>query len=105
MCSAGEPRGPMQRMPSRTQSEPADPPLAPDGGAGAAGGELPAAQKQATPSMAQYLEIKAANPDSLLWYRMGAFYELFFEDAVPAAQAPGILHTKRRQHHGHDYPI
>jgi len=32
----------------------------------------------ATPSMAQYLEIKAANPDSLLWYRMGDFYELFF---------------------------
>ncbi len=36
---------------------------------------------EATPSMAQFLEIKAANPDSLLWYRMGDFYELFFEDA------------------------
>src|SRR5258706_13581443 len=105
MCSAGEPRGPMQRMPSRTQSEPADPPLAPDGGAGAAGGELPAAQKQATPSMAQYLEIKAANPDSLLWYRMGDFYELFFEDAVAAAQALGIVLTKRGKHLGDDIPM
>src|SRR5258706_6011569 len=105
MCSAGEPRGPMQRMPSRTQSEPADPPLAPDGGAGAAGGELPAAQKQATPSMAQYLEIKAANPDRLLWDRMGDFYELFVEDAVAAAQALGIVLTKRGKHHGHDIPM
>ncbi|MET0653929.1 MAG: hypothetical protein ABWY63_15560, partial [Hyphomicrobiaceae bacterium] len=35
-----------------------------------------------TPSMAQFLEIKAANPDCLLFYRMGDFYELFFEDAV-----------------------
>ena len=35
-----------------------------------------------TPSMAQFLEIKAANPDSILWYRMGDFYELFFEDAI-----------------------
>jgi DNA mismatch repair protein MutS len=35
-----------------------------------------------TPSMAQFLEIKAANPDCILFYRMGDFYELFFEDAV-----------------------
>lgn len=43
---------------------------------------------EATPSMAQFLEIKTANPDSLLWYRMGDFYELFFEDAVVASAAP-----------------
>ncbi|MFN3869643.1 MAG: hypothetical protein ACK4MF_11335, partial [Hyphomicrobiaceae bacterium] len=45
----------------------------------------PAAIAEATPSMAQFLEIKAANPDCLLFYRMGDFYELFFEDAVVAS--------------------
>ncbi|MCH9806148.1 MAG: DNA mismatch repair protein MutS [Alphaproteobacteria bacterium] len=59
----------------------------------------------ATPSMAQYLEIKAANPDSLLWYRMGDFYELFFEDAVTAAQALSIVLTKRGKHLGEDIPM
>jgi DNA mismatch repair protein MutS len=59
----------------------------------------------ATPSMAQYLEIKTANPDSLLWYRMGDFYELFFQDAVVAAQALGIVLTKRGKHQGQDIPM
>ena len=59
----------------------------------------------ATPSMAQYLEIKAANPDSLLWYRMGDFYELFFEDAVAASQALSIVLTKRGKHLGQDIPM
>ncbi|MCB1510724.1 MAG: DNA mismatch repair protein MutS [Hyphomicrobiaceae bacterium] len=58
-----------------------------------------------TPSMAQFLEIKAANPDSLLWYRMGDFYELFFEDAVVAAEALGIVLTKRGKHLGEDIPM
>ena len=40
---------------------------------------------RATPMMAQYVEIKGANPDCLLFYRMGDFYELFFEDAEIAA--------------------
>ena len=60
------------------------------------------AAAEATPSMAQYLEIKAANPDSLLWYRMGDFYELFFEDAVVASAALGIVLTKRGKHLGED---
>jgi DNA mismatch repair protein MutS len=59
----------------------------------------------ATPSMAQYLEIKAANPDSILWYRMGDFYELFFEDAVVAANALSIVLTKRGKHLGDDIPM
>ena len=59
----------------------------------------------ATPSMVQYLEIKAANPDSLLWYRMGDFYELFFEDAVTAAAALSIVLTKRGKHLGEDIPM
>ncbi len=59
-------------------------------------------QAVVTPMMAQYIEIKAANPDSLLFYRMGDFYELFFEDAVVASQALGITLTKRGKHLGND---
>src|SRR2546421_643144 len=64
----------------------------------AAGDALP----RATPMMAQYFEIKAANPDSLLFYRMGDFYELFFDDAEIAARALGIVLTKRGKHMGED---
>src|SRR5512145_1470744 len=67
--------------------------------------EPSSAAPEATPSMAQFLEIKAANPDSLLWYRMGDFYELFFEDAVVAAHALGIVLTKRGKHMGQDIPM
>ncbi|WP_246041393.1 DNA mismatch repair protein MutS [Peteryoungia ipomoeae] len=55
--------------------------------------------------MEQFIEIKAANPGSLLFYRMGDFYELFFEDAVDAARALGITLTKRGQHLGQDIPM
>ncbi|MDD9876043.1 MAG: DNA mismatch repair protein MutS, partial [Magnetovibrio sp.] len=55
--------------------------------------------------MAQYLKIKAAHPDSLLFYRMGDFYELFFEDAVKAAGALDIALTKRGKHLGEDIPM
>jgi DNA mismatch repair protein MutS len=58
-----------------------------------------------TPSMAQFLEIKAANPGCLLFYRMGDFYELFFDDAVTAAEALGIVLTKRGKHRGEDIPM
>ena len=53
-----------------------------------------------TPMMAQYLEIKAQNPGALLFYRMGDFYEMFFDDAVAAAAALDIALTKRGQHLG-----
>jgi len=46
-----------------------------------------------SPMMEQYIEIKAANPDCLLFYRMGDFYELFFEDAEIASRALGIVLT------------
>ncbi len=59
----------------------------------------------ATPMMEQYIEIKANNPDSLLFYRMGDFYELFFQDAVDASRALGITLTKRGQHLGLDIPM
>ncbi len=59
----------------------------------------------ATPMMEQYIEIKANNPGSLLFYRMGDFYELFFEDAVDASRALGITLTKRGQHLGREIPM
>ena len=55
-----------------------------------------------TPMMAQYLEIRAHHPDALLFYRMGDFYELFFNDAVAAASALDIALTKRGKHLGQD---
>ena len=58
-----------------------------------------------TPMMAQFMEIKAANPGSLLFYRMGDFYELFFEDAEKASRALGIMLTKRGKHEGNDIPM
>jgi DNA mismatch repair protein MutS len=60
---------------------------------------------RATPMMEQYLEIKAANPGLLLFYRMGDFYELFFEDAETASRALGIALTKRGKHLGDDIPM
>ncbi|WP_290886552.1 DNA mismatch repair protein MutS [Hoeflea sp.] len=65
----------------------------------------PESRATATPMMEQFIEIKAANPDSLLFYRMGDFYELFFEDAVDASRALGITLTKRGQHLGQDIPM
>jgi DNA mismatch repair protein MutS len=55
--------------------------------------------------MEQYIEIKTANPDSLLFYRMGDFYEMFFDDAREASQALGITLTKRGKHLGEDIPM
>ncbi|MBS0532505.1 MAG: DNA mismatch repair protein MutS [Proteobacteria bacterium] len=58
-----------------------------------------------SPMLEQYIEIKANNPDSLLFYRMGDFYELFFEDAEVASRALGIVLTKRGKHQGQDIPM
>ncbi len=62
----------------------------------------PPPASELSPGMAQYLEIKAGHPDALLFYRMGDFYELFFEDAVKAAGALDIALTKRGKHEGQD---
>ena len=59
----------------------------------------------ASPMMAQYLGIKAEHPDSLLFYRMGDFYEMFFDDAVRAAAALDIALTRRGKHEGADIPM
>ena len=58
-----------------------------------------------TPMMAQYLEVKKDHPDALLFYRMGDFYELFFEDAVKASQTLDITLTKRGKHLGDEIPM
>ena len=66
----------------------------------------PAAEAaRVTPMMEQYLEIKAAHPGLLLFYRMGDFYELFFEDAEIASRTLGIVLTKRGKHQGLDIPM
>src|SRR5215470_1834194 len=59
----------------------------------------------ASPLMAQYLAVKRAHPDYLLFYRMGDFYELFFEDAAKASAALDITLTKRGKHEGADIPM
>src|SRR5215475_164047 len=63
------------------------------------------ANPRVTPMMEQYLEIKAAHPGLLLFYRMGDFYELFFDDAEIASKALGIMLTKRGKHQGMDIPM
>ncbi|WP_027580802.1 DNA mismatch repair protein MutS [Bradyrhizobium sp. Ai1a-2] len=63
------------------------------------------APTRVTPMMEQYLEIKSANQGLLLFYRMGDFYELFFEDAEIASKTLGIVLTKRGKHQGMDIPM
>src|ERR1700686_3220660 len=82
----------MDAAPFRTENN--APPTAP-----------PGEDSRITPLMEQYIEIKAANPDCLLFYRMGDFYELFFDDAETASRALGIVLTKRGKHRGRDIPM
>jgi DNA mismatch repair protein MutS len=70
-----------------------------------AAGEVARDLGRVTPMMEQYVEIKAAHPDCLLFYRMGDFYELFFADAEVASRALGIVLTKRGKHLGQDIPM
>lgn len=61
--------------------------------------------KAHTPMMRQYLGIKAAHADQLLFYRMGDFYELFFDDAIRASELLDITLTKRGQTAGEPIPM
>src|ERR1700761_7362339 len=63
------------------------------------------AETDASPMMAQYLALKSAHAEYLLFYRMGDFYELFFDDAAKAADALDIALTKRGKHAGGDIPM
>src|SRR4029450_5125875 len=69
--------------------------------------DAPSAEAMArvTPMMEQFLEIKAGHPGLLLFYRMGDFYDLFFEDAEIASKTLGIVLTKRGKHQGLDIPM
>ncbi|MFS8036334.1 DNA mismatch repair protein MutS [Xanthobacter sp. AM11] len=92
-------------MSARTAAPPAEPAPPPASAPSVAPASGRADDGRVTPMMAQYQEIKAANPDSLLFYRMGDFYELFFADAEAASQALGIVLTKRGKHLGEDIPM
>ena len=59
----------------------------------------------ASPVMAQFFDAKARQPDALIFFRMGDFYEMFFEDAVRAAAAIGIAQTHRGVHAGAPIPM
>jgi DNA mismatch repair protein MutS len=59
----------------------------------------------ATPVMAQYFAAKSLQPDALIFFRMGDFYELFFDDAAKAASAIGIALTHRGTHAGRPIPM
>ncbi|MET0336897.1 MAG: hypothetical protein ABW063_03955, partial [Caulobacter sp.] len=59
----------------------------------------------ATPVMAQFFEMKARQPDALVFFRMGDFYELFFDDAIRGAAALGIAQTFRGNHAGQPIPM
>src|SRR5579885_2883341 len=65
----------------------------------------PVGPETATPARAQDLALKRQHADCLLFYRMGDFYELFFEDAAKAAAALDIALTKRGKHLGEDIPM
>lgn len=67
--------------------------------------DMPPAQAAVTPMMAQYLSVKAEYSDALLFYRMGDFYELFFDDAIQAAKALDIALTSRGEHLGEPIPM
>ena len=75
--------------------------------AGSVGDVAPGAMSTAglTPMLVQFFEIKQSHPDSLLFFRMGDFYELFFDDAVTAAGALDITLTKRGRHNDEDIPM
>ena len=60
---------------------------------------------QHTPLMAQYHQIKQQYPEALLFFQVGDFYELFFDDAVRAAQFLAITLTKRGKTNGMDIPL
>jgi len=69
---------------------------------------MPTKQKnpsQHTPMMQQYIRIKSQHPENLVFYRMGDFYELFFDDAKKAAEILDITLTSRGQSAGQPIPM
>src|SRR5277367_2939212 len=62
-------------------------------------------EETASPLMAQYRAVKAQHKDCLVFFRLGDFYELFFEDAIAASRALDIALTRRGQMQGKDVPM
>lgn len=91
------------------ENEPADSAAGAPGtdatGAEATGVDFDARLDGASPMLTQFFQVKREHPDCLLFYRMGDFYEMFFDDAVIAAQALDITLTKRGQHQGEPIPM
>lgn len=58
-----------------------------------------------TPLMSQYREIKSQYEDSILFFRLGDFYEMFFEDAKKASMELGLTLTSRNREKGEDVPL
>lgn len=63
------------------------------------------AAEKPSPVIAQYLELKAVNPGYILFYQLGDFYELFFDDAIEASEKLGLTLTKRGTYQGKDIPM
>src|ERR1700689_1172509 len=78
---------------------------APAPGASASASASPEGSALHTPMMQQYLRIKAQHPDTLLFYRMGDFYELFYDDARTAARLLDIALTSRGHSAGAAIPM
>ena len=68
-------------------------------------GKLQGESASTTPMMAQYFALKAQAPDCLLFYRMGDFFELFFNDAKTASACLDIALTARGEHGGNSVPM
>ena len=90
-----------------TETQPSSTTEKPLSGSNSAGKAMSAknSAKPTSPMMAQFLKIKADHQDCLLFYRMGDFYEMFFDDAVAASAALDITLTKRGKHEGADIPM
>ena len=69
------------------------------------GASLTTTNPALSPMMAQYMDLKSKHPDALLFFRMGDFYEMFFDDASAAAEALDIALTKRGKHLGKGVPM
>ncbi|MDT8267173.1 DNA mismatch repair protein MutS, partial [Roseomonas sp. DSM 102946] len=65
---------------------------------------LPAAEG-ATPAMAQWFAAKAAHPDALVFFRLGDFFEMFFDDAILAGEVLGLATSHRGEHNGQPIPM
>lgn len=94
----------MQKPSTAERTDAAEPAATTDTPDSKAADNLPIDTANLTPMMAQYMDVKQQYPDCMLFYRMGDFYELFFDDAIKASAALDITLTKRGSK-GEDVPM